>query len=34
MCGEKEIDPEMKSEILQKIPHYFIVEIKLEKIKK
>lgn len=32
MCGEKEIDPEMKAEILQNIPHYFVVGIKLEKV--
>lgn len=33
MCGEKEIDPQMKAEILQNMPHYFVVGVELEKIK-
>lgn len=31
MCGEKEIDPEMKAEILGKVPHYFVVGLELKK---
>lgn len=33
MCGEREIDPEMKAEILDKIPHYYVVGIELNKVK-
>lgn len=31
MCGEKEIDPEMKAKILQNLPHYFVVGLELRK---
>lgn len=33
MCGEREIDPEMKAEILDKIPHYYVVGLELNKVK-
>lgn len=33
-CGESEIDPEMKAEILTHIPHYFVVGLQLQKAKK
>ncbi|WP_373151839.1 DUF5041 domain-containing protein, partial [Bacteroides caccae] len=29
-CGEREIDPEMKAEILKDIPHYFVIGIELK----
>lgn len=33
MCGEREIDPEMKAEILGKVPHYYVVGLELNKVK-
>ena len=30
-CGEKEIDPELSSEILKHLPHYYILGLKYEK---
>ncbi|WP_336617875.1 DUF5041 domain-containing protein [Bacteroides acidifaciens] len=33
-CGEKEIDPEMKAEILKDIPHYYIIGIEFKSDKK
>lgn len=30
-CGENEIDPEMKAEILRHTPHYYIIGIRLNK---
>ena len=30
-CGEKEIDPELSSEILKYLPHYYILGLKYEK---
>lgn len=30
-CGESEIDPEMKAEILTHIPHYYVIGLRLEK---
>lgn len=32
-CGESEIDPEMKAEILTHIPHYYIIGVRLKKEK-
>lgn len=32
-CGEMEIDPEMKAEILTYVPHYYIVGLKFQKVK-
>ena len=29
-CGEKEIDPEMKAEILKDIPHYYVIGIEFK----
>lgn len=33
-CGEREIDPEMKAEILKDIPHYYIIGIEFNSAKK
>lgn len=33
-CGEREIDPEMKAEILKDIPHYYIIGIEFNADKK
>lgn len=30
-CGEKEIDPDMKAEILSNLPHYYIVGLEMKK---
>ena len=30
-CGENEIDPDMSSEILKKIPHYYVIGVKFVK---
>lgn len=32
-CGENEIDPEMTADILKYIPHYYVIGIKVKKIK-
>lgn len=32
-CGEKEIDPDMSSELLQYVPHYYIIGVELKPIK-
>lgn len=33
-CGEREIDPEMKAEILKDIPHYYIIGIEFKSDKR
>lgn len=30
-CGESEIDPDMKAELLKELPHYYIIGLKLTK---
>ena len=30
-CGENEIDPEMKAEILTHIPHHYVIGVQLKK---
>jgi len=32
-CGENEIDPDMSSEILQFIPHYYVIGIEIKPVK-
>lgn len=32
-CGEREIDPDMKAEILTKIPHQYVLGLELKKVK-
>lgn len=32
-CGEREIDPGMKADILTKIPHHYVLGVELEKVK-
>lgn len=32
-CGEKEIDPDMSSKILQYVPHYYVIGIEVQPVK-